>query len=102
MAAFRFSRRGESDLLSIGMYTLRTWGYDQVVRYMNDLEACCQTRVDSPDLGRTCDHVRPGLRRIESGKHLVFYRKETGGILVVRILHQSMLPERQPIDGGSA
>jgi plasmid stabilization system protein ParE len=35
----------------------------------------------------------PGLRRLEHGKHVVFYRQERGGILVSRILHQGMLPE---------
>lgn len=98
MAAFRFSRRAEADLLSIGAYTLRSWGTDQAVRYIDDLEACCQTLADNPALGRTCDDIRPGLRRMESGRHIVFYRQETGGILVSRILHQRMLPERHVID----
>ena len=98
MAAFRFSRRAEADLLSIGAYTLRTWGEDQTIRYMNDLEACCQMLADNPSLGRACDDVRPGLRRMERGRHVVFYREDAGGILVSRILHQRMLPERRAID----
>jgi antitoxin ParD1/3/4 len=49
-------------------------------------------------LGRPCDDIRPGLRRMEHGKHVVFYRlQKPGGILVVRILHQRMLPEKQAI-----
>ena len=36
---------------------------------------------------------------MEHGKHVVFYRVEQSrGILVVRILHQRMLPERQAIE----
>jgi plasmid stabilization system protein ParE len=36
---------------------------------------------------------------MEHSKHVVFYRlREAGGILVVRILHERMLPERQAID----
>jgi plasmid stabilization system protein ParE len=42
--------------------------------------------------------VRPGLRRMEQGKHVVFFRREPGGILVSRILHERMLPERHAID----
>ena len=98
MAAFRFSRRGEADLLGIGAYTLRTWGEDQTIRYLDDLEACCQMLADNPTLGRTCDDVRPGLRRMECGQHVLFYRERAGGILVSRILHQRMLPERHAID----
>ena len=93
MAAFRFSRRAEADLLSIGDYTLRTWGSAQAARYLGELEACCQMLADNPMLGRLCDDVRPGLRRLEHGQHVVFYRQERGGILVSRILHQRMLPE---------
>jgi len=33
------------------------------------------------------------LRRLEHGKHAVFYRQERDGILVSRILHQRMLPD---------
>jgi len=93
VAAFRFSRRAEADLLSIGDYTLRTWSKTQAARYLGELEVCCQTLSDNPALGRLCDEVRPGLRRLEHGKHVVFYRQERGGILVSRILHQGMLPE---------
>ena len=99
MAAFRFSRRAEADLLSIADYTLRTWGEAQADRYIGELETCCQMLADNPRLGRPCDEVRPGLRRMEHGKHVVFYRlQKPGGIIVVCILHQRMLPERQAIE----
>jgi toxin ParE1/3/4 len=93
VAAFRFSRRAEADLLEIGEYTLRTWGKAQTARYIAELEIVCQTLADNPALGRPCDHVRPGLRRMEHGKHVVFYRQGRTGILIFRILHQRMLPE---------
>ena len=35
---------------------------------------------------------------MEQGKHVVFYREEPGGILISRILHHRMLPEKQAID----
>ena len=98
MAAYRLSRLAEADLLDIAAYTLRTWGQDQAIRYIDDLEECCRKLADNPELGRACDHVRPGLRRMEHGRHILFYRIEAKGILVSRILHQRMLPERQSID----
>jgi toxin ParE1/3/4 len=98
VAAFRFSRRAEADLLSIAAYTLGAWGEDQTVRYIDDLEACCQMLAGNPGLGRNCNDIRPSLRRMERGRHVVFYREYAGGILISRILHQRMLPERQAID----
>ena len=98
MATCRFSRAAEADLVSIGVYTLRAWGPAQTERYLGELEACCQQLADNPATGRPCDHVRPGLRRLEQGKHVIFFRSEPGGILVSRILHERMLPERHAID----
>jgi toxin ParE1/3/4 len=83
VAAFRFSRRAESDLMEIAQYTLNR---------------CCQQLADNPDLGRACDDIRPGLRRMEHGRHVVFYRQNADGVLISRILHQRMLPERHAID----
>jgi toxin ParE1/3/4 len=98
MPKFRFSRRAEADLVSIGNYTLRTWGEKQAEHYLHQLEDCCRQLAENPELGRTCDDVRPGLRRMEQGRHVLFYREASGGILVVRILHQGMLPKRHPME----
>lgn len=95
---FRFSIRAEADLLDIGRYTLQKWGMDQAIRYIDELEACCGQLAGAPGLGRPCDHVRPGLRRMEHGRHIIFYRQEPGGILVSRILHQRMIPERHLLE----
>ena len=98
MADFRFSRRAELDLIEIIRYTLRRWGEDQTIRYIDDLEECCEQLAHNPALGRACDDIRPGLRRMEHGRHVVFYRQEAGGVFVFRILHQRMLPKRQKVD----
>ena len=93
MATFRLSRLAEADLINIGSYSLRTWGEDQTIRYLDDLEACCRQLAESPTSGRPCDYIRPGLRRMEQGRHVVFFRREPGGILISRVLHERMLPE---------
>jgi toxin ParE1/3/4 len=99
VAALRFSGRAEADLMDIARYTLRRWGEDQTIRYIDGLEAFCRKLAGNPELGRACDDIRPGLRRMEHGRHVVFYRQDAGGVLVSRILHQRMLPERHAIDG---
>jgi toxin ParE1/3/4 len=94
MATLRFTRQAEADLVSIGAYTIRTWGEPQADRYLSELETCCLQLTATPFLGRACDEIRPGLRRHEHGSHIIFYRQTTKGILVSRILHHSMLPQR--------
>jgi toxin ParE1/3/4 len=98
MAAFRFSRRAESDLREIARYTLDTWGEKQTIHYIDNLEGCCERLARSPELGRTCDDIRPGLRRLEGGRHVISYRATSTGVIVSRILHQRMLPGKQDME----
>ena len=93
MSRVRYSQKAEDDLIGIGEYTLRSWGEAQAERYLAALEECCEMLGNNPELGRSCEEIRPGLRRFEQGKHVVFYRKDAEGIVVSRILHQSMLAE---------
>ena len=93
MATIRSSRSAKADLLRIGAYTLETWGAAQAERYLHELEQSAKMLAGNPLLGRACDWIRPGLRRFEKGRHVVFYRQAEDGVLVSRILHQSMLPE---------
>ena len=100
MATFQLSRRAKADLMEIGAYTLDRWGENQAIRYIDGLERCCEQLAENPRLGRPCDHIRPGLRGMQHGRHVLFYRIKAGGILVSRILHQRMLPEKQALDEG--
>jgi len=98
VARFHFSRRAKADIESITEYTLQTWGPAQASGYIGQLEGCCELLAGNPLMGRSCDEVCQGLRRIEKGKHVIFYKPERRGILVVRILHQRMLPTRHVLD----
>ena len=98
MARSRFSRRARADLLSIAAYTLQTGGPAQANDYIEQMEGCCRLLARNPLPGRSCDDVRVGLRRMEKGKHVIFYRQAPGGIRVVRILRQRMRPARHVMD----
>jgi toxin ParE1/3/4 len=73
---------------------MKTWGSAQTRRYTQGLRACFQLLAENPSLGRTCDAVHPGLRRLEHGKHVVFYLSQADGVLIVRVLHQQMVPTK--------
>ena len=94
----RFTVRAEEDLYGIGVYTIHRWSAAQADRYIGLMEECFQALAKNPGLGRPCDNIRPEMRRMEQGRHVVFYREEAGGILIARILHQSMLPENMAMD----
>ena len=93
MATFKLTCRAEEDLLEIAAYTRGKWGEAQCLEYLDALEACCRRLAEVPGLGRACEEVRPGCFRMEQGRHVVFYRHTGDGVLIVRILHERMLPE---------
>jgi len=92
MKSVHFSKAAFSDLKDIDDYSMKEWGEAQAEQYLTELEACILRLVKNPMLGRPCAEIRPGLRRIETGKHVIFYRLTEGEIWISRILHQSMLP----------
>ena|ERR1035437_4776504 len=98
MATVVFSRSAKTDLLGIGAYTRQTWGADQAAHYLNSLEQCAHLIAGNPMPGRPCEWIRSRLYRFEKGRHVLFYRRQTDGILISRILHQSMLPGEQPFE----
>jgi toxin ParE1/3/4 len=98
VAEYILSKRAETDFDGIAAYTITTWGPEQCARYLGQLEACCQQLAEEPQLGRSCDQIRPGLFRYEQGKHVVFYRLRPYGIRVIAVLHERMLPVLHLID----
>jgi toxin ParE1/3/4 len=88
----RYTLGAELDLAEIAAYTVQKWGAVQCAVYLRDLRDCCQRLADNPMLGRV-DTARPRYRRYECGRHVVFFRRETAALVVVRILHQRQLPE---------
>ncbi|HVC46894.1 MAG TPA: type II toxin-antitoxin system RelE/ParE family toxin [Terracidiphilus sp.] len=94
MPGYKLSKLARLDLIEIADYTVDTWGADQAYRYLDSLGASLHQLAQTPEMGRTCDAIRHGYRRIEHHKHVLFYRIEQDGIFISRILHQRMLPAR--------
>jgi len=47
-----------------------------------------------PSRGRAFAVGRKSYQRYRSGSHVIFYRKTSRGIRIVRVLHESMAHER--------
>jgi len=97
-AAYHLSKLARLDLMNIADYTVDTWGEAQALRYLDSLEACFQRLVKAPEIGRTCNRIRPGYRRIEHERHVILYRVDRDGVFISRILHQRMLPSEHWIE----
>jgi toxin ParE1/3/4 len=92
-ARLRVRQKARADLREIGRFTRRRWGRDQSNRYLGDLDACFHRLLSTPALGRVYAPL-PLYLRHEQGSHVVFFRREPDGdVVIVRVLHERMLPE---------
>ena len=89
-ADYVLSRKADGDVQAIAEFSLQTWGMEQAEEYILGLHATFQMLAEFPDLGRDAGDLRRGYRKIETASHVVFYRKTHSGVLIVRVLHQSM------------
>jgi plasmid stabilization system protein ParE len=65
----------------------------QALKYVRDLEASCRS-LDDRKRGRVCPPLSE-YRRFKHAKHMIFLRRDhQGNVLIVRILHEKMLPGR--------
>jgi toxin ParE1/3/4 len=92
VVSFRLTIEAEKDIDGIASYTTASWGWRQAERYLTRLEAGFDLIAANPSIGRSCEVVRSRLRRFEIGHHVVFYVTEDDGVLIVRVLHERMLP----------
>jgi toxin ParE1/3/4 len=98
---YQLSVLAELDLADIADYTTDVWGGQQAVLYLESLVECFVRIAKMPGLGRTCDSIHPGFRRIEHGKHVILYELTESGVFISRVLHQRMLPTRHELmEGG--
>lgn len=94
---YRLSELAEDDLAGILDYTADTWGAAQADRYLDLLVQCFERLVIMPSLGRRCDAIHFGYRRMETGKHVVFYRLDDDEVFIARVLHERELVTRRAL-----
>lgn len=97
MPRYELALLAQRDLRGIDVYTLRTWGLEQTLRYGQSLEENFVRLAASPHLGRLCPNVHPTARHYEHEKHVIFYREMPWGIRVLRVLHERQLPRLHAI-----
>ena len=88
------STRAQDDIVGIAAYTLDMWGEGQMSRYVDGLHARFVELARFPNSGRRRDEIGHGYRSVVQGSHIVFYRKAARDLVIVRILHVRMSPDR--------
>lgn len=88
--AIRLAPAAADDLRDVKLYTIEKWGYPQWVEYLDRLDGLMRQLGIHPALGAARDDVRPGLRSLPIGSHVIWYRVAENRIEVVRLLHTAM------------
>jgi len=95
LSQYLLSPATQADLEQIWDYTRGRWGVDQAEEYLRQLQRAIERAAANPRIGRACDEVRPGYRKLAAGSHTLFYRVIALAVIdVVRILHQRMDVDR--------
>jgi len=89
---YQFTDNAERDLESIIDYTVQEWGASQANTYLDGLESSAQLLAENPGLGMTRETLSEGLLSFPYESHILYYKKNVRGIVIVRILHQHMDP----------
>ena len=89
MPEYRLSKRAESDIGEIAYYTIEQFGIEQARTYRDSMNACFNSIVENPKLGKKVNHIRKGYRCFIHQSHAIFYKMERRDILIIRVLHQA-------------
>ena len=80
----------KQDLADIAEYTIRKWGIDQEIVYIQQLLDRFVWLTENPHLGT----ARPEITKVDfsyhEGKHQIFYIYDDTALTVLAVLHQSM------------
>ena len=88
MARLRFRPLAEADLDSIYDYIARD-NPERAWSFVVELHEKCALLADRAGAGVRRDELSKGLRSFPVGRYVIFYRPESDGIEVVRVLHGS-------------
>lgn len=91
MRDFALTRSAQADLVSIGRFTEGRWGRRQRNAYLKAMDQAFRALANNPLMGKTCDGIRKGYRKLPHGVHVIYYKLPSESeVLIVRILHASM------------
>lgn len=90
MGAYKVSKKTEIDLSRMYEYGIETFGLKQAKGYLLGIHNLFQILADNANLGRDASEFVFSLKRFSYKSHTIFYLTTDIGILIVRVLNQSM------------
>ena len=91
MLRLNIASRAYQDLIDIGEYTERQWGYEQRAKYLRQLLDRIKWLAENPHLGKPRPEIAAGDFSYREGKHQIFfYFYDDRQITIIGVLHERM------------
>ena len=87
---YQLTDEATRDVEIILAYSVDNFGIKQAEHYFDALKNCIQLLADNPNIGHSAEDILPEYFRFPYESHVIFYKKFSSSILVVRILHERM------------
>lgn len=87
MSRYILSLKTQKDIEEIYYHSLKVFGKDKAIEYLEGLREIFELLARNPELGKNRKEIRPGLFSLPYRSHLVFYRKLPSQLRIVRVLH---------------
>ncbi len=93
MSRYQFTDQARQDLIQIRRFTLKQWGSEQSITYLEKLKKTVELLSAMPSMGKNCAaDLGKDIYRFLYGSHAIYYLSMPNLIIVIAILHQSMVP----------
>jgi toxin ParE1/3/4 len=89
MPQYRITDEARADLDAIWLYVAERGGIETADRLIDAIIERFPRLASTPGMGIAREDFAPGLRSFPVGDYLIFYRRTTSRIDIVRVLHGS-------------
>ena len=86
MANYHLSKLADKDIANIASYTIQRFGINQARLYRDGLFKALEIIAEYPLIGSDQGHIKKNIRRFVHEFHSIYYRIDTNGIFIFRIL----------------
>lgn len=81
------SREADNDLEKIFDYTFEEFGFNQAVKYLDEIDEVFVKIINTPEIGRSRNEIKKSVYSLPIGSHIVFYTIQIDYIRILRVLH---------------
>ena len=90
---FQLSRQAVNDLREIWLYSEENWGIAKADEYLRMVEGQMEVIVGQATAGKELQGLSGYLKQ-SAGRHIIVFRRDEDGVVIVRVLHERMDPAR--------